>query len=129
MLIALGAGCLRCDVGLNKIYSMLPFLLLAVFCCLASYGLQKRAAWVWYAGWGMLFLGAGLYGTFTFSALYSAQTSMAVLAAWVYIGGGALLWIPAAVWWCARRNAFGRRTPTPSIPRVPPQKPGPAENK
>ena len=87
----------------------MPFLILAVLFCVASLGLQQRAVWAWYAGWLVLFLAAGVYGTFTFSGLYNAQTAKDVAFAFVYLAGGALLWIPAAVWWCNRRSFFGRR--------------------
>ena len=77
---------------------MLPFLILAMLCCVASFGLQQRAVWAWYAGWGVLFAAAGIYGTYTFTGLYNSQTTRDVVFAFVYLGGGALLWIPAAVW-------------------------------
>ena len=88
---------------------MAPFLILAVVCCVASFGLQQRAVWTWYVGWVVFFLAAGIYGTFTFSGLYNAQTAKEVAFAFVYLVGGALLWIPAAVWWCNRRSFFGQR--------------------
>jgi hypothetical protein len=80
----------------------------AVF-SLAAYGLHRRAVWAWWGGWVVFFLAAGIYGTYTYSALYNAETLSATLAAIVYIAGGAVLWVPAAVWWSACRSYFGRR--------------------
>ena len=76
---------------------------------LAAYGLHRRTVWAWWGGWVFFFLAAGFYGTYTYAALYYAETLPATLAAVAYIGGGALLWVPAAVWWSGCRSYFGRR--------------------
>jgi hypothetical protein len=103
---------------------MLPFLILATMCCLVAVGLQQRTVWTWYMGWVVLFLAAGIYGTNTFSGLYNAQTPAATFAAFIYLGGGALVWTLAAVWWCGRRGFFGRRRSVRlDGSRPPPQKP------
>src|SRR5436189_2298137 len=84
----------------------------AVF-SLAAYGLHRRTVWAWWGGWVVFFLAAGIYGTYTYSALYYAETLSATLAAVAYVAGGAVLWVPAAVWWSARRSYFGRRSVAP----------------
>ena len=88
---------------------MTPYIIAfaAVF-SLAAYGLHRRAVWAWWGGWVVFFLAAGIYGTYAYSALYYAETLSATLAAAVYIAGGAVLWVPAAVWWSGRRSYFGR---------------------
>ena len=85
-------------------------LILAVVFGVASYGLHRRTVWAWWGGWLVFFLGAGFYGTYTYSALYYAESLTATLSAVVYIVGGAVLWVPAAVWWSGRRGYFGRRS-------------------
>ena len=60
------------------------------------------------SGWVVFFLTAGIYGTYTYSAFYYAETLSATLAAVVYIAGGAVLWVPAAVWWSSHRSYFGQ---------------------
>jgi len=88
---------------------MTPYILVfaAVF-SLAGYGLYRRTRWAWWGGWMVLFLVAGIYGIYAYSALYNAQTTSAMLAAFAWLGGGALVWIPAAIWWSGRRGYFGQ---------------------
>ena len=101
--------------GVRRFSVMTPCIIIfaAVF-CLAGYGLQRRTVWAWWGGWVVFFLAAGMYGTYTYSALYYAETLSATLAAVVYIAGGAVLWVPAAVWWSGRRSYFGR---SPAVQR------------
>jgi hypothetical protein len=86
---------------------------------LAAYGLHRRAVWAWYGGWIVFFAAAGFCGTYTYSALYYAETWSSTLAAFIYIAGGALLWVPAAVWWCSRRSYFGRGRKHTAEPKRP----------
>src|ERR1051326_4511447 len=41
---------------------------------IAAYGLHRRTVWYWWGGWLVFFLAAGYYGTYTYSALYYAET-------------------------------------------------------
>jgi hypothetical protein len=94
--------------------SMTPYIITfaAVF-GIASYGLHRRTLWAWWCGWVVFFLVAGYFGLYSYSALYSAETSSEMLLAAACIAGGAVLWVPAAVWWCGRRSYFGRRPGAP----------------
>lgn len=102
------------DQSLSGVSKVTPYIIAfaAVF-SLAAYGLHRRAVWAWWGGWLVFFLAAGIYGTYTYSALYYAETLSATLFAVVYIAGGAVLWVPAAVWWSTRRSYFGRKLTVP----------------
>jgi hypothetical protein len=87
---------------------MIPYFLgFAAICILLSFGLQRRTVWMWYAGWGLFYLFASYFGHWFFSALYFAETTEDFSFAALYLGGGLVLWMPAAIWWARNRARFG----------------------
>ena len=84
------------------------FIGLAAVLFVCSFGLQQRKAWVWHLGWTIFYTMAGYFGTF-FNGLYLAKTQAEVGYAFLYLVGGMVIWIPAAVWWTKQRQAFGPR--------------------
>jgi hypothetical protein len=96
---------------------MTPYLLVfALVCLVLSYGLWHRRAWMWPAGWIMLYLFGAYFGRWFFSALAWAETSHDIAFSTVYFAGGLLVWLPAASWWANHRDEFGpvaSRKPAP----------------
>jgi hypothetical protein len=95
---------------------LLPYFLgFAVVCTVLSIGLQRRTVWMWYLGWVILYLFAGYLGTHFFFALYYANNLAAEGYACIFLVGGLVLWLPAAVWWATHRNRFGARPRRPTL--------------
>ena len=100
------------------------FITFAVVCVVLGYGLQRRPPWMWYVGWAILYLFAGYFGQWFFSALYYAEGARGFASAAGYLCGGLALWIPAAVWWAKHRGRFIRSNATlPSKPGLPSESP------
>ena len=88
---------------------MTPYFLgFAAVCGILSFGLNYRFTWVWYAGWFVLFMYAGLIGHFFFWALLVTQTNQGIGFAALYALGGFLFWLPFALWWGRNRKLFGK---------------------
>jgi len=95
----------------------LPYYLGFALCCfILSIGLQRRTVWMWYLGWAIFYMIAGYFGTLFFPGLYEAQNGAQIAYACIYLAGGLMLWLPAAVWWGKHRHLFGR--PGAEKPRV-----------
>jgi hypothetical protein len=102
---------------------VLPFYAtFALLCFVLSFGLQTRPAWMWYLGWVMLYLFAGRFGAFAFSAMFLDHGEHHEFFAGLYLLGGLLIWTPAAIWWGTHRHVFGRRR-KPGTPAKPPGTP------
>lgn len=88
---------------------MTPYLIgFSAICALLSFGLKYRLIWTWYAGWFILFMYAGLIGSFFFSSLLITQTNQGIGFSALYSVGGFLFWIPFTLWWSRNRGLFGK---------------------
>lgn len=85
------------------------FISFAVVCFFFSFGLYYRRPWMWYSGWVVFYLFASKFGTFFFDGLFYATNNTQVVYACIYLAGGLVLWMPAAIWWATHSHAFGIR--------------------
>jgi hypothetical protein len=82
------------------------FIILPTLCFAGAYGIQKRKAWAWYAGWVIAFFVAGAMAYYPIAMLFNSETTQQIIADVLFTVGGAAVWTFWAVWWATHREEF-----------------------
>lgn len=90
---------------------------------ITSVGLQRRTLWMWYLGWGIMFVFAGYMGAVFVSGMSQAKDSRDIVHGFIYLAVGLTVCVAMASGWSAWRSRFG--APRPPKPQVSDQSPAP----
>jgi hypothetical protein len=82
------------------------FVILPTLCFVGAYGIQKRKAWAWYAGWVVSFFVSGAIAYYAMVMIFNSDSAAQIVFNILFTGGGAALWTFWAVWWATHREEF-----------------------
>lgn len=84
-----------------------PYILgFGILCGVMCYGLLRRARWMWYLGWVILWLFVARYSLRLAAALYVASSLRDVGFALLHFTGALIIWFLAQRWWGRNSHLF-----------------------